>query len=81
MKLNAFVEFYNTKTPIELYHMEIRVIDKDYDVELNGVLINTVKGIEDTLIFVMPNNRRIRLRITDDTRILVNGKEVYGEIL
>lgn len=77
-KLDKFLEFYyNLKTPRELYDTEIRVIDKDYDVELNGVLINhTSKGNNNTLIFAMQNNREIKLRITEDTRFLINGDEL-----
>jgi hypothetical protein len=76
-KIDKFLEFYNAKTPNELYHTEIRIVDVDYDVELNGVLINHVsKGNGDYLICNMMNNRRIRLHISEDTQFLINGEEL-----
>ena len=77
-QIDKFVEFYEgLKTPHELYHTEIRIISQDYDVELNGVLINRVsKGNDDYLIFTMQNNRKIRLHITDNTRFLINEEEL-----
>lgn len=79
-QLDNFLDYYRSlETPREKYHTEIRILDKDYDVELNGVLINKVsRGNGDMLICTMQNNRKIRLQITESTRFLVNGEELHG---
>lgn len=76
-QISKFLEFYqNIKTPRDLYHTEIRIIDNDYDVELNGILINRISHRNNYLIFTMMNNRKIKLNITDNTRFLINGGEL-----
>ena len=39
-QIEQFLKEYESKTPYDLYHSEIRIIGEDYDVELNGIHIN-----------------------------------------
>ncbi|MBQ2653358.1 MAG: hypothetical protein IJF83_07375 [Methanobrevibacter sp.] len=76
-QIEQFLKEYESKTPYDLYHSEIRIIDKDYDVELNGININRAwKGNGETLILETMNHRKLRLQITKDTQFLINGEQL-----
>lgn len=73
-KIEQFLKEYESKTPYDLYHSEIRIISEDYDIELNGIHINRAWRNDDTLILETMNQRKIRLHITPDTEFLINGE-------
>ena len=59
------------------YVMNI-LLERDYDVELNGIHINRAwKGNGETLILETMNHRKLRLQITKDTQFLINGESLY----
>ena len=75
--IERFLTIYANKTPRELFHSEIRIISDDYDVEVNGIHVNKAsKGNGDLLILETMNHRKLRLHITNDTEILINGKTI-----
>ena len=77
-QIEQFLKEYESKTPYDLYHSEIRIIGEDYDVELNGIHINRAwKGNGETLILETMNHRKLRLQITKDTQFLINGESLY----
>ena len=75
--IERFLTIYGSKTPHDLFHSEIRIISDDYDVEVNGIHVNRAsKGNGNLLILETMNHRKLRLNITPDTRILINGEEI-----
>lgn len=74
--IEQFLNLYKTKNPRELFLSEIRIISKDYDISINGININQASRMDDLLILETRNNRKSRLKITPETKILINGESI-----